>query len=84
MGIRFLSYDIISFRAGYVKGNRTRPTFLGAQGISSLEILRLEEGPDGQISASCRRLNIYACSFSYALNNPHLHCRMEGFDDIRL
>ena len=33
------------------------------------------------IPADCKRLNIYANAFTYALNNPHLAYYLEGFDD---
>jgi len=33
------------------------------------------------IPASCKRLNIYANAFTYALDDPHLSYYLEGFDD---
>jgi len=45
------------------------------------EVVWLHDKTEIHIPADCKRLNIYANAFTYALSNPHLSYYLEGFDD---
>lgn len=42
--------------------------------------IAVEDGETVRIPSSCKRLNIYANAFTYALNNPHLSYYLDGFE----
>ncbi len=41
----------------------------------------IQDDDEVRIPADCKRLNIYANAFTYALVNPHLSYQLKGFDD---
>ena len=45
------------------------------------EVVWLHGKTEIHVPADCKRLNIYANAFTFALNNPHLCYYLEGFDD---